>query len=53
MSKTQYKNGLDDHDKFVDSLFKQGTKFRRTMKHGFPVTARKTISDFPELESKE
>lgn len=32
---------------------KQGAKFRRTMKNGFPVTARKTASDFPEFESKE
>ena len=24
---------------------KQGAKFRRTMKHGFPVVARKTIQD--------
>lgn len=45
LAKTQYKNGMDDHDKFVDSLVKQGAKFRMTMKHGFPVTARKTMTD--------
>lgn len=52
MAKTQYKNGMDDHDKFIDSLIKQGAKFRRTMKHGFPVTARKTVSDvdFPQMD---
>jgi hypothetical protein len=45
---------MNDHDKFVDSLLKQGAKFRKTLRHGFPVTARKTISDnFPEMETKE
>jgi len=43
--KAKKKNGLDDHKRLVQSLMKQGAKFRRTMKHGFPVVARKTIQD--------
>ena len=37
------KNGLENHRKLVDSLIKQGAKFRNTMKYGFPIQARKTI----------
>ena len=38
-----YKNGMEDHEQFVDSMMKQGAKFRRTLKYGFPLEARKTI----------
>ena len=37
------KNGLDNHKTLVESMMKQGAKFRRTLKYGFPVVARKTI----------
>ena len=43
--KGKNKNGLDDHKKLVESFLKQGAKFRRTMKYGFPVVARKTIQN--------
>jgi len=39
------KNGLENHERLVESFRKQGTKFRRTLKYGFPVVARKTGSN--------
>ena len=36
---------MEDHKKLVDSLIKQGAKFRNTMKYGFPIQARKTIQN--------
>ena len=45
VNRPNYKNGLDDHQVFVDSMMKQGAKFRRTLKYGFPLEARKTITN--------
>ena len=39
----KYKNGLDDHAKLVENFIKQGAKFQKTMKYGFPLVARKTL----------
>ena len=36
------KNSLEDHERLVESFRRQGTKFRSTLKYGFPVVARRT-----------
>ena len=36
---------MEDHQHFVDSMMKQGAKFRNTLKYGFPLEARKTITN--------
>ena len=52
VKRPNYKNGLDDHQVFVDSMMKQGAKFRRTLKYGFPLEARKTITNDGSNNSK-
>jgi len=42
------RNGLDNHKTLVESMIKQGAKFRRPLKYGFPVVARKTIFEGEE-----
>lgn len=36
------KNSLDDHERLIETFRRQGTKFRSTLKYGFPIVARKT-----------
>jgi hypothetical protein len=41
--KPNFKNGLDDHAKLVENFVKQGAKFQKTLKYGFPIVARQTF----------
>lgn len=37
----KFKNGLDDHQKLVENFVRQGAKFQKTLKYGFPLVTRK------------